>query len=119
MLSRFLISWPVRIVLVIALIIGFFLEAAAPGVGIFGGIALICLGVLVGAPLVAGMAEWWEIALILAGMAMIATELFLIPGTGIVGLLGVIGFFTGLISLLVNGSLTSPQASIRQVAPWR
>ena len=56
--ARFLMSWPVRIVLVIVLIIGFFLEAAAPGVGVFGGIALIALGILIGAPMVAGMAEW-------------------------------------------------------------
>lgn len=107
--ARFLMSWPVRIVLVIVLIIGFFLEAAAPGVGVFGGIALIALGILIGAPMVAGMAEWWEIMLVLASMILIAVELFLLPGTGIVGLLGIIGFFTGLISLLVNGSITSPE----------
>lgn len=107
--ARFLMSWPVRILLVIVLIIGFFLEAAAPGLGVFGGIAFIALGVLIGAPLVAGMAEWWEIALVLASMILIAVELFVLPGTGIVGLLGVIGFFTGLISLLVDGSVTSPQ----------
>ena len=107
--ARFLMSWPVRILLVIVLIIGFFLEAAAPGLGVFGGIAFIALGILIGAPLVAGMAEWWEIALVLASMILIAVELFVLPGTGIVGLLGVIGFFTGLISLLVDGSVTSPQ----------
>lgn len=107
--ARFLMSWPVRILLVIVLIIGFFLEAAAPGLGVFGGVAFIALGVLIGAPLVAGMAEWWEIALVLASMILIAVELFVLPGTGIVGLLGVIGFFAGLISLLVDGSLTSPQ----------
>ena len=107
--ARFLMSWPVRILLVIVLIIGFFLEAAAPGLGVFGGIAFIALGVLIGAPLIAGMAEWWEIALVLASMILIAVELFVLPGTGIVGLLGVIGFFTGLISLLVDGSVTSPQ----------
>lgn len=106
--ARFLMSWPVRIVLVIVLIIGFFLEAAAPGVGVFGGIALIALGILIGAPMVAGMAEWWEIMLVLASMILIAVELFLLPGTGIVGVLGIIGFFTGLISLLVNGNITSP-----------
>lgn len=107
--ARFLMSWPVRILLVIVLIVGFFLEAAAPGLGLFGGIAFIALGVLIGAPLVAGMAEWWEVALILASMILIAVELFVLPGTGIVGLLGILGFFTGLIFLLVDGSVTSPQ----------
>ena len=108
-LARFLMSWPVRILLVIVLIVGFFLEAAAPGVGVFGGVALAALGILIGAPMIAGMAEWWEILLILASMILIAIELFLLPGTGIVGLLGVIGFFSGLISLLVDGNLTSPE----------
>ena len=46
--------------------------------------------------------------LVLASMILIAVELFLLPGTGIVGVLGIIGFFTGLISLLVNGNITSP-----------
>jgi membrane-bound serine protease (ClpP class) len=106
--ARFLMSWPVRIILVIVLIIGFFLEAAAPGVGAFGGIALAALGILIGAPMVAGMAEWWEVVLVLGGLILIAIELFLLPGTGIVGILGIIGFFTGLISLLVSGNITSP-----------
>ena len=109
-------SWPVRILLVIVLIVGFFLEAAAPGLGVFGGIAFIALGVLIGAPLVAGMAEWWEVALVLASMILIAVELFVLPGTGIVGLLGILGFFTGLI--FIAGGWQRHQPSGTRPGRW-
>ena len=79
-LARFLMSWPVRIVLVVVMIIAFLIEAAVPGSGIFGGLALIALGLLIGAPLLVGMAQWWEVALILLGLVLIAVELLVTPG---------------------------------------
>ena len=110
-LARFLMSWPVRIILVAVMIITFLIEAAVPGSGIFGGIALVCLGLLIGAPLLVGMAEWWEVVLILAGLALIATELLVTPGIGIIGLLGVSSLLVGLISLVVTADLGSQQGS--------
>lgn len=110
-LARFLISWPVRIILVVVMIITFLIEAAVPGSGIFGGIALVCLGLLIGAPLLIGMAEWWEIVLILTGLALIATELLVTPGIGIIGLLGVTSLLVGLVSLVVTADLGSQEGS--------
>ena len=46
-LVRFLTSWPVRLVLVIVLLGGFFVEIAAPGVGWFGAASTAALVLLV------------------------------------------------------------------------
>ena len=110
-LARFLMSWPVRIVLVVVMIIAFLIEAAVPGSGVFGGLALIALGLLIGAPLLVGMAQWWEVALILLGLALIALEILVTPGIGILGLLGVTSLLAGTISLVVTADLDTAEGA--------
>ncbi|QOV91440.1 NfeD family protein [Humisphaera borealis] len=51
-----------------------------PGTGGAEAIALISLSVLVGVPLLTGYAEWGEILMIIAGIALIAFEIFVFPG---------------------------------------
>ena len=69
-LVRFLPLWPVRAVLIAVLLIGFFIETAAPGYGAFGLVSLAALALLLGAPLLAGMAEWWTVAVVLIGLLL-------------------------------------------------
>ena len=111
LLARFLMSWPVRIILVVVMIIAFLIEAAIPGTAVFGGIALICLGLLIGAPMLVGMAEWWTVALILAGLALIAAELFLTPGVGVLGLAGVASLLSGVVALVLTADPRSQEGS--------
>ena len=110
-LVRFLTSWPVRFVLIAILVIGFFLEIAAPGTSVFGAAALGALVVLLGAPLLVGMASWWEVLLILIGLALIAVELVVIPGVGIPGILGAICLLVGLVGVFVTADYGTPQAN--------
>ncbi|MEC8560438.1 MAG: ATP-dependent Clp protease proteolytic subunit [Planctomycetota bacterium] len=111
LLARFLMSWPVRIILVVVMIIAFLIEAAIPGTAVFGGIALICLGLLIGAPMLVGMAEWWTVALILAGLALLAAELFLTPGVGVLGLAGVASLLSGVVALVLTADPGSQEGS--------
>ncbi len=104
-LVRFLMSMPVRIVLIIGFILGFLLEAAAPGTTVFGLISAGCLVLLLGAPALAGAAEWWDIVLVVLGVVFIAAELFLIPGTGIAGFLGAGMLLVGLVGTFITGDL--------------
>jgi membrane-bound serine protease (ClpP class) len=104
-LVRFLMSMPVRIVLIIGFILGFLLEAAAPGTTVFGLISAGCLVLLLGAPALAGAAEWWDIVLVVLGVLFIAAELFLIPGTGIAGFLGAGMLLVGLVGTFISGDL--------------
>ncbi|MCP4834032.1 MAG: hypothetical protein GY895_04645 [Phycisphaera sp.] len=109
-LVRFLTLWPVRAVLIATLLIGFFIEAAAPGYGIFGLIALVSLAVLLGAPLLAGLSDWWTVLAVILGLGLIAVELFLLPGLGAPGIIGGLLVFAGLVGTFVSGDPLSPDA---------
>jgi membrane-bound serine protease (ClpP class) len=104
-LVRFLVSLPVRLVLIIVFLVALFLELAAPGLGVFGATAAVALLILVGAPALAGLAQWWDILLIGVGLAMVAVELFVIPGTGLFGVLGIVALLTGMVGTFVSGDL--------------
>ena len=57
-------------------------------------LAVLTLGLIVGVPLLTGYAQWWEIVIILAGLALLAFEIFVFPGhfvSGIIGFLMVVG----------------------------
>ncbi|MHC4949278.1 MAG: NfeD family protein, partial [Planctomycetota bacterium] len=108
-LVRLLVSWPVRIVLIIIFLLALFIELAAPGMGVFGATAGVALLVLVGAPYLAGLAQWWDILLIVSGLLLVAAELFVIPGLGVAGVLGVVCVFAGLVGTFISGDITSPQ----------
>ncbi len=106
-LVRFLISWPVRAVLIIIFLICLFIELAIPGFGVFGATSIVALLILIGAPALAGMAQWWEILVIIIGLVLVATELFLIPGFGIVGVAGAGCLLVGVVGTFVSGDINS------------
>jgi membrane-bound ClpP family serine protease len=107
-LTRFLVSWPVRTLLIVVFLLSLFIELSAPGVGAFGASALVSLLLLVGAPALAGMAQWWEMLLIAAGVLLVGLEVFVVPGTGLPGVAGALCLITGLVGTFVTGDFTSP-----------
>ncbi len=105
---RWITSWPVRLVLVAALLICFVGELLTPGVGAFGAGAVACLAVLVGAPALIGLSEWWAATMVLVGLGLVACELLLVPGTTWLGLGGAVCFGLGMIGVFTGGDLSSP-----------
>ena len=65
-------------------------------------LAVISLAILVGVPLLTGYAQWWEIVVILVGMALLALEIFVIPGFGVTGILGILMVLFGLVMTFVG-----------------
>ena len=100
-LTLFLTDWWVRGVLIVIMLIAGLVELSAPGVGLPGAIAAVCLVVLLAAPLMAGLAAWWEIAAIVAGVLLILAEMFVIPGFGIAGISGILLLFLGLVGTFI------------------
>ncbi|MHC5023220.1 MAG: NfeD family protein [Planctomycetota bacterium] len=108
-LVRVMVSWPVRLVLIVIFLIALFLELSAPGLGVFGATAACALLLLVGAPYVAGMAQWWDILLIVVGLALVAAEIFLIPGLGVAGILGALCLLVGMVGTFVSGDIRTSE----------
>ena len=95
--ARVLMSWPVRIVLIVLVIIGFIIEMAAPGTGAFAFGATVALLLLIGAPWLAGLSSWWPLLAVLVGLALIAMEVTLAPGTLLLGVPGAVLLLGGLV----------------------
>ncbi len=100
-LAYWLTSMYVRGFLMVIIMLGAYVEFHTPGVGVPGLVALICLGVFVGAPYAAGLANIWEIIFIGAGIILMALEIFVIPGFGVAGILGVFMLIAGLLFTFV------------------
>ncbi len=67
-----------------------YLEFKTPGFGVWGSLAILCLGLFFGGKYLAGLANAVEILVFLIGVALVAIEIFLIPGFGMVGILGIL-----------------------------
>ncbi|MBI1303662.1 MAG: hypothetical protein GC172_07735 [Phycisphaera sp.] len=106
-LVRFLISWPIRIVLIGILVVALVIEGLHPGVGVAGAVALGAMLLLVGAPALLGLAEWWEILLVFAGILLVAVEVFVLPGIGVAGIAGAICILAGLVASFTGTDPTS------------
>ena len=77
--------------------LGLLFEVKTPGFG-FGGLAgLIGLGLFFGAHLIVGLAGWEELMLIMAGLVLIGLEVFVIPGFGAAGALGILALGAGIV----------------------
>jgi membrane-bound serine protease (ClpP class) len=100
-LALWLTSLYVRGFLLVVIFLAGYVEFHTPGLSLAGLVALIALAIFVGAPYVTGLANVWEIVLILAGLLLIGLELFVIPGFGVAGISGVMMVLTGLIATFI------------------
>jgi membrane-bound serine protease (ClpP class) len=78
-----------------------YIELKAPGIGLPGLVAVICFAILFGSRFLTGLATWWEIAVFATGIVLLALEIFVIPGFGIAGVLGILFILISLFAILV------------------
>ncbi len=100
-LAFWLTSIYVRGFLMIIIMLGAYVEFHTPGVGVPGLVALIALSIFVGAPYLTGLANVWEILCLALGFALIAVEVFVIPGFGVAGISGIALVLVGLLATFV------------------
>jgi membrane-bound serine protease (ClpP class) len=106
---RFLTSWPMRLFLVAVLLGGFVLEMMAPGLSWPGAAATVALVLLLGAPALAGVTSWWPLLAVIAGAALVLAEVFLIPGVGVVGVMGIACVLVGIVGSFIGAPLDTPE----------
>ena len=89
-------------ILILVIIGGIYFELQTPGVG-FPILASIIAMILYFTPYyLNGLAENWEIAVFFVGVILLALEVFVIPGFGVAGVLGLICTIGSLILVMLN-----------------
>jgi len=98
---NFLINPAVSGVLILLIIGGIYFEMQTPGIG-FALVVTVVSALLFFAPLyIQGLADNWEIGLFVIGIILLLLEIFVIPGFGVAGILGVLCLVSGLAFSLV------------------
>ncbi len=81
-------GWLITGLLLIVGLTGLYMEVMSPGHGIGGLVAGACFLLLFWSHFLGGTAGWLEVLLFILGIACIAVEIFLLPGTIVPGLVG-------------------------------
>ncbi len=104
--SERLVSWlnsaPVMGILVALALLGVYMELSAPGLSLPGLLAVVCFIIIVFSKYLTGLANWVEIILVLAGIALLLVEFFVLPGFGVAGVLGIVFVIVGLFGMLLR-----------------
>jgi membrane-bound serine protease (ClpP class) len=88
--------------------LGLLAEIKTPTFGMAGMAGLLSLALFFGSHMLVGLAGWEDLIVFGAGLALVAVEVFLIPGFGFFGILGGIGILVGLYMSLLGGLPTMP-----------
>ncbi|KKL19567.1 hypothetical protein LCGC14_2464180, partial [marine sediment metagenome] len=96
------LTHPVVAGILMALMLLFgYTEMHTPGFGVFGAIAIFCLVLLLTSQFLVGLAQWWELGILLLGVLLIMLEIFVIPGFGVAGISGILLCVVGLLAMVV------------------
>jgi membrane-bound ClpP family serine protease len=98
---RFLMNPIVRGVLIVMMLLGLFVEMSSPGMILPGSVAVGALIAILAPPMLVGMAGWWELAALALGGTCLLIELFVVPGFGVFGVVGLVALFVGLVGTFI------------------
>lgn len=98
--SYYLQQWWVKFLLIVVGLVALYIELSAPGTSVGGILAAFCAILFFWGSFLAGTAGSLEVILFLAGIAFLLMELFVIPGFGVSG---VMGLFLLLFSVVLAG----------------
>ena len=106
-LKGFLMNPAFQAVLIMIIIAGIYFELQTPGVG-FPTFAAVGAAILYFTPLyLDGLVQNWEIIVFIIGIVFVFLEIFVFPGFGISGILGILCIGVGLVFALLNNNYFS------------
>jgi membrane-bound serine protease (ClpP class) len=82
-------------------VLGIYIEVQTPGVGIFGFVGVTALVILLFGHNVAGLTGQVDLVLIVLGIVLLLVEMFVLPGFGVAGLLGIIALGAGMVMAMI------------------
>lgn len=97
----FLATPAVASFLFLGMMLGFYMELNTPGFGIAGSVALACLFLITLSSFSVQAANVLEVIILCVGLVLIGVELFVLPGFGVVGALGLLLFIGGLFAMML------------------
>jgi membrane-bound serine protease (ClpP class) len=108
----------IRMLLIVVFALALYAAVHAPGHGLAEIIAVLALALLVGVPLLTGYGQWWEIVVIVIGIVLLGLEIFVLPGFGLPGILGILMIVFGLIMTFVGSEPAGPGLLPRLEGTW-
>lgn len=87
--------------LFLGLMLGFYMELSHPGATLPGGVALTCLVLIILSSFALEIGSWLEVIIIAVGAVLLLVEILIIPSFGIIGVLGLLLLFGGLLALML------------------
>jgi membrane-bound serine protease (ClpP class) len=105
-LVRFLTHPVLSSLLMTVGLLGLLVEIRTPGFAVPGTVGLISLGLFFWGHWIVQLAGWEEVLLISVGVLLVALEAFVIPGTSVAGIAGIVAIVAGLGMTLVGAGAT-------------
>lgn len=87
--------------------LGLIIEIKTPTFGMAGLAGAAALSAFFGGHFLLGLAGWEELILLVGGIALIAVELFILPGFGIAGVAGIIAILGALYLSMINPAVAT------------
>jgi len=103
------------------ILIGFvaiYIEMKTPGIGLPSLVALICFALYFGGYFLAGLAGWEEMVVFALGVVLLAVEIFVLPGFGWTGIIGVTLVLAALVMAMLQRMPGSPFWPSWQQLQW-
>jgi membrane-bound serine protease (ClpP class) len=88
-------------------VLGLIFEIKTGAFGLGGLVSLVSLGLFFGSSLLVGLAGWEEIILLGIGLVAIAIEVFVLPGFGAAGVLGLLALGAAVVLAMIGTSPTT------------
>lgn len=92
-------------ILIMVIIGGLYFELQTPGVGFPLAAAAVALILYLIPHYLGGLAANWEVALFVVGIILIVVEIFILPGFGVAGVLGIGATMGALILIMLNNDM--------------
>jgi len=102
-------------ILIMIIIAGIYFEFQSPGIGFPIVMAIIAAALYFAPHYIEGLAANWEILVFVAGVILLAVEIFVIPGFGVAGILGIFMMVMGLTLAMIDNLYFefSPGATVK------
>jgi membrane-bound serine protease (ClpP class) len=83
--------------------LGLIFEIKTGAFGLGGMLSLVSLGLFFGSSVILGLAGWEEVLLLGLGLIAVAVEVFIIPGFGLAGIVGLVAIVASMVLAMMGG----------------